>query len=120
MEAEIELGLCDGQVDTAAEAIDLTGSPISVHSSLGHDDDDEDEDEFEEVEIPVAAGSASMPGTPTSGTPADVGTSAAAGDGGGGYSDSDSEEDANQVIRLEIGGETEEQKAKRIALAMRK
>lgn len=99
-------------VDSIAAPIDLTKSPISVHSSL--QDDDDDEDEFEEVEIP-AAGSASMPGTPATGTLADFGTSA----GEGGHSDSDEEGD-NQVIRLEIGGETEEEKAKRIALAMRK
>ncbi|GMK53781.1 hypothetical protein CspeluHIS016_0103670 [Cutaneotrichosporon spelunceum] len=98
--------------------IDLTLSPISVHSH------DEEEDEFEEVEIPTAA-STSTPGTPVgrsvatgspgTGTPADMGVTA----GEGGYPDTD-EEDDNQVIRLEIGGETEEEKAKRIAMAMRK
>lgn len=39
-----------------------------------------------------------------------------------GYLDEDEEDDdeESQVIRLEIGGETPEEKAKRIALAMRK
>lgn len=100
---------------SSAEAIDLTNSPISVHSSMH--DGDEDEDEFEEVEIPVAA-STSMPGTPASGIPGDFGNGDATGQGR--YPDSDDGEDENQVIRLEIGGETEEEKARRIALAMRK
>ncbi|BEI91040.1 uncharacterized protein CcaverHIS019_0311100 [Cutaneotrichosporon cavernicola] len=104
--------IADFKGKSRAMPIDLTTSPISVHSSLK--DGDEEEDEFEEVEIPAAT-SASMPGTPATGTPADVGTSA----GEGGYPDTD-EEDDNQVIRLEIGGETEEEKAKRIAMAMRK
>lgn len=107
-------------VDVIAEAIDLTKSPISVHSSM--QDDDEDEDDLEEVEIPPTA-SASMPGTPASGVGSAAnyggGSDVNGGGGAGGYNSTDDEEDA-QVIRLEIGGETEEEKAKRIALAMRK
>jgi hypothetical protein len=40
-------------------------------------------------------------------------------DGYAGYGES-SEGEEEEVIRLEIGGETEEEKVKRIALAMRK
>ncbi|WVR06564.1 hypothetical protein IAU60_003595 [Kwoniella sp. DSM 27419] len=104
--------------------------PISVSS--GTDDQDEDDD-FEEVPIPATAGPSSpYPGTPTTPgtalthatTPGTVTTAPSIDDDFDGYGGADggeSEDDNDDgVIHLEIGGETAEEKAKRIALAMRK
>lgn len=99
-------------------------------------DEDDDEDEFEEVAIPsTSAGAApitpsrtvSAPGTPASRgtaltgatTPADM-TAESGMEGYEGYDMDESEEEDDGVIRVEIGGETPEAKAKRIAMALRK
>lgn len=101
--------------------------PISVGSS------DEDED-FEEVPIPAVAGPSSpYPGAPTTpgtnlthaGTPGTITTAPSVDDDYGGYGEdgSEGEEEGGSedgVIRLEIGGETPDARAKRIALALRK
>lgn len=75
-------------------------SPISVASTVltvsDNDEDDEDEDEFEEVPIPISSGEVQE-----------------------GDEDEEEEDDAH-VIHLEIGGETAEDKAKRMLLAKRK
>ncbi|KAL0255850.1 hypothetical protein I308_100659 [Cryptococcus tetragattii IND107] len=75
-------------------------SPISVASTVltvsDNDEDDEDEDEFEEVPIPISSGEVQE-----------------------GDEDEEEEDDA-RVIHLEIGGETAEDKAKRMLLAKRK
>ncbi|KAL7420524.1 hypothetical protein Q5752_004474 [Cryptotrichosporon argae] len=114
------------------------------------EDVDEDEDEFEEVAIPSgpttsAPGTPLTRGTSTAGTPGaftdDTGgtglTDGLDTDGTDGIEEVDGVDDAgidlgdldepsqsqkqgDEVIRLEIGGETDEQKARRIALAMRK
>ena len=93
---------------------------------------EEEEDEFEEVPIPSVAGPSSpFPGTPNTGgnltrgtTPGTVTTAPSVDDNYDGYQDEASgEEDqpgGDGIIRLEIGGETPEDRAKRIALALRK
>lgn len=93
----------------------MTKSPISVHSSS------DEEDEFEEVDIPGSNVGSSAPGTPgsvaTGADGADTTVDVSA------VSESESEEEADgeeQVIRLELGGETAEEKAKKLAWAMRK
>nr|XP_018262096.1 uncharacterized protein I303_05111 [Kwoniella dejecticola CBS 10117]OBR84254.1 hypothetical protein I303_05111 [Kwoniella dejecticola CBS 10117] len=81
-------------------------APRSVTSVRSTEAEDED-DEFEEVEIPSAAG-------PSSPIDYDL-------DGYGDESgDESGEGEEDGVIQLEIGGETAEEKAKRIALALRK
>lgn len=95
---------------------------------------EDDEDEFEEVEIPAGqAGPSSGPNTPGTGgsrqqsvavdTPGTNTTAPSIDDDFDGFGDDDEEEGGEQddgVIRVEFGGENEEEKAKRIALAMRK
>jgi hypothetical protein len=104
--------------------------PISVHgtsSENNEDDDEDDEEDFEEVPIPSAGPSSPFPGTPQTagtirtaeGTPGTLTSAPSIDDDYAGYGES-SEGEEEEVIRLEIGGETEEEKAKRIALAMRK
>lgn len=96
---------------------------ISIPSE--DEDQDEDEDDFEEVAIPGA----STPVTPARGqsvatnTPGTNTTAPSIDDDFDGYGDEEEEEEGGEkddVIRLEIGGENDEEKAKRIALAMRK
>ncbi|OCF37288.1 hypothetical protein I316_01197 [Kwoniella heveanensis BCC8398] len=110
--------------------------PPSEPITISSDGDEEDEDDdFEEVPIPSAAGPSSpYPGTPTTPgtnlthgtTPGTVTTAPSIDDDFGGYGeesggdDSADENDEDGVIHLELGGETAEDKAKRIALAMRK
>lgn len=109
---------------TAASAIEIPDSPpITIPSSP---ENVEEDDEFEEVAIPIA-GPSTVPGTPgtpmtpySMSTPNVNGTSVAVSDDEHGYMDEEEEEEEEQVIRLEIGGETPEEKAKRLALAMRK
>ncbi|WVQ65333.1 uncharacterized protein L199_003509 [Kwoniella botswanensis] len=107
-----------------------TSAPLSVHTITS--DEDNEDDDFEEVPIPSVAGPSSpYPGTPTTngnitaGTTPRTNTSAPSIDydleGYGGDSDAESGEGEDDgVIHLEIGGETAEEKAKRIALALRK
>jgi hypothetical protein len=103
--------------------------PISVHSTA---DEDEEEDDFEEVPIPSGP-SSPYPDTPGSGTnvtrhttPGTVTTAPSVDDNFGDRDDegessaSGSGTEGDGVIRVEIGGETPEEKAKRIALALRK
>ncbi|WVQ96321.1 hypothetical protein IAU59_003425 [Kwoniella sp. CBS 9459] len=107
--------------------------PITISSS--DEDEGDEEDDFEEVPIPSAAGPSSpYPGTPTTPgtnlthgtTPGTVTTAPSIDDDFGGYGegsglDEDSADEKDDgVIHLEIGGETAEEKAKRIAFAMRK
>ncbi|WWC88411.1 uncharacterized protein L201_003322 [Kwoniella dendrophila CBS 6074] len=103
--------------------------PRSIQT-ISSDDEDEEED-FEEVPIPSAAGPSSpYPGTPnttgniTAGNTPGTNTTAPSIDYDlEGYGDSDDESGDGEndgVIHLEIGGETAEEKAKRIALALRK
>lgn len=93
--------------------------PISVHGTSS-----DDEEDFEEVPIP-SAGPSSPFRTPVGtdrtaeGTPGTLTSAPSVDDDYAGYGES-SEGEEEEVIRLEIGGETEEEKAKRIALAMRK
>ncbi|KAK4687165.1 xeroderma pigmentosum group C-complementing protein, partial [Tremellales sp. Uapishka_1] len=98
---------------------------ISVHSSASSDEDDD----FEEVPVPDLRTSMSAPGTPTTPgsvlnatTPGTMTTAPSIDNDYEGYGEGGSEEEAEEdgVIRLEFGGETAEEKAKRIALAMRK
>jgi hypothetical protein len=95
---------------------------ISIASASASEE--EDEDDFEEVAIPGA----STPVTPARGqsvatdTPGTNTTAPSIDDDFEGYGDEEEQEggEKDDVIRLEIGGENEEEKAKRIALAMRK
>ena len=106
----------------------LNIEPIVVASMSENEDED-----FEEVPIPSAAN----PSSPYVGTPTTTGRNPSQGhtaslptspfsvnDDYAGYDDQqdDENEDEGQddVIRLEIGGETPEEKAKRIAFALRK
>jgi hypothetical protein len=101
---------------------------ISIPSDEDIEDEDEDEDDFEEVAIPDQAGPSSAPTTPAGhlvsavNTPGTNTTAPSIDDDFEGFGEDDDEEGEKQdeVIRLEIGGENEEEKAKRIALAMRK
>lgn len=105
-----------------------SNTAISIPSE---DEDEDDEDDFEEVAIPGQGGPSSAPTTParhqsvatdTPGTGTNT-TAPSIDDNFDGFDDEEEEEDAgkgDEVIRLEIGGENEEEKAKRIALAMRK
>lgn len=68
------------------------------------DNDEDDEDEFEEVPIPIASNEVQGDNENEEGE---------------GDEDED-EEDDDGVIHLEIGGETAEEKAKRMILAKRK
>lgn len=111
-------------------------SPIVIHSTTDEDndedgdDDEEEDDEMEEVAIPGEAGPSSpysttpqTGGTAMTGTPGTVGTPGSIDEAYGGYGEGSDEEEGEAddgVIRLEFGGETPEEKAKRIALAMRK
>ncbi len=77
--------------------------------------------------IPSAAGPSSpYPGTPRpgilthGGTPGTVTTAPSVDDDYAGYGEERSGAEEDEVIRLEIGGETAEERAKRIALALRK
>ncbi|WWC71011.1 uncharacterized protein I206_104964 [Kwoniella pini CBS 10737] len=106
-------------------------APRSITSVRSTDEEDED-DEFEEVAIPSIAGPSSpYPGTPNTGGNITAGTTPGTNttapsidydlDGyGEGSGDESAEEEEDGVIHLEIGGETAEEKAKRIALALRK
>ncbi|CAD6566755.1 MAG: hypothetical protein TREMPRED_002955 [Tremellales sp. Tagirdzhanova-0007] len=113
-------------VDGKAPALNI--EPIVVASMSENEDED-----FEEVPIPSAAN----PSSPYVGTPTTTGRNPSQGhtaslptspfsvnDDYAGYDDQqdDENEDEGQddVIRLEIGGETPEEKAKRIAFALRK
>ena len=115
-----------------ADRKNLKNDPISIPSSVAGSDDD-----FEEVPIPAVAGPSSpYPGTPTTldtnrtrpGTPGTITTAPSVDDDYAEYgrdevSDADDhgvDKGDSGVIRLEIGGETAEQKAKRAALALRK
>ncbi|WVQ84392.1 hypothetical protein IAT38_006544 [Cryptococcus sp. DSM 104549] len=100
-------------------------TPISVSSGSPSVRADDDEDDFEEVPIPASAGPSSpFPTTPgtngTHGTRTAPGSVDPAGNDEEEEDESDEEEEGDGVIHLEIGGETAEEKAKRIALAMRK
>ncbi|WVW84955.1 hypothetical protein I302_106991 [Kwoniella bestiolae CBS 10118] len=107
-----------------------TSAPLSVYS-VSSEDENEDDD-FEEVPIPSAAGPSSpYPVTPTTnghitaGTTPGTATTAPSIDYDLEGYDRDSDDESGEgeddgVIHLEIGGETAEEKAKRIALAMRK
>lgn len=99
----------------AATAIEVPSSPsvVSVRSSTPGNN--EDEDDLEEVAIP---GGSSAPLTPMDGNASGLDTQGTM-DSEAGYLTEEEDEEA-QVIRLEIGGETLEEKAKRIELAMRK
>lgn len=103
-----------------ASAIEIPDdSPVEV----GGDSEDEDEDEFEEVEIP-GTGVGTPDGLSTAG-PSTVATPIGGGIDASVISAEEDNEDFDedeeeQVISVEIGGETKEQKEKRIALAMRK
>lgn len=102
-----------------ASAIEIPDdSPVEVASAS------EEEDEFEEVEIPgtgVATPDelSSVAGPSTVATPDADGldTSMMSVEEDNGDFEEDEEE---QVISVEIGGETQEEKEKRIALALRK
>ena len=109
-------------------------TPITIDSTDEGEEDDDDEDELEEVEIPAATeGSSTRHATPA--TPHTLGSTTMETPGAlttdidtGGeehydYADLDDDEETGEpepVIQLEIGGETPEEKAKRIAMAMRK
>lgn len=104
-------------------------APISVDATSDEAETEEDEeDDFEEVPIPQAGPSSPYPETPKTmliggtATPGDVGTPASVEEAYAGYGEGSEDEDEEDdgVIRLEIGGETPEEKAKRIAMAMRK
>jgi hypothetical protein len=114
------------RIDKIAKQGSTSQTAISIPSE---DEEDEDDDDFEEVAIPGA----STPITPGTGTgrqgsvmdtPGTNTTAPSIDDNFDGYGDEDEEEEEggekDDVIRLEIGGENEEEKAKRIALAMRK
>lgn len=102
--------------------------------SIPSEDEEEDEDDFEEVPIPSdVAGPSSQPGTPGSSirhrtdvdTPGTNTTAPSIDDDFEGYGEEEDGEEGEEqgddgVIRVELGGETEEEKAKRIALALRK
>lgn len=105
-------------------AAGTSSKPVSIPSS-GEEDE---EDDFEEVAIP-SAGPSTAPGTPgTPGravtgvsTPGTNTTAPSIDDDYAGYGEEEDEEKEDDgVIRLEFGGETPEEKAKRIALALRK
>lgn len=96
-------------------------------------DDDDDEDDLEEVPIPLAGPSSPYPGTPTTqgtnltratNTPGTIDTGDDSDeDEAGVYSDGhdiNTGEEVAGVLTLEIGGETPEERERRIALAMRK
>jgi hypothetical protein len=111
--------------DIPAKQGQTSNTAISIPSE---DEDDEDEDDFEEVAIPGQGGPSSAPTTPArhqsvaTDTPGTNTTAPSIDDNFDGF-DEGEEDDAgkgDEVIRLEIGGENEEEKAKRIALAMRK
>ena len=109
----------------------VSSAPISVHSSSAENDE---EDDLVEVPIPSVAGPSSpYPGTPTTPgnltkptTPATGTTAPSIDDDCAGYGEGDDgNEEGTQgteagVIRLEIGGELPEDRAKRISMAMRK
>ncbi|EKC97803.1 histone deacetylation-related protein [Trichosporon asahii var. asahii CBS 8904] len=102
-----------------ASAIEIPDdSPVEVGSAS------EEEDEFEEVEIP-GAGVATPDGLSSVAGPSTVATPDADGLDTSMMSVEDNNEDFDedeeeQVISVEIGGETQEEKEKRIALALRK
>ncbi|KAK8858825.1 hypothetical protein IAR55_003055 [Kwoniella newhampshirensis] len=117
-----------GRVSHAPSSVTGSSRPPSETSI-------DEEDEFEEVPIPDSAGPSSPypgPGTPTTPgtnlthgtTPGgSVTTAPSVDDNFNGYGDDESGEGSEEddgVIHLEIGGETAEEKAKRIALALRK
>ncbi|EKC98024.1 hypothetical protein A1Q2_07686 [Trichosporon asahii var. asahii CBS 8904] len=101
-----------------ASAIEIPDdSPVEVGSAS------EEEDEFEEVEIP-GAGVATPDGLSSVAGPSTVATPDADGLDTSMMSVEDNNEDFDedeeeQVISVEIGGETQEEKEKRIALALR-
>lgn len=103
-------------------------APISIEGTSDEaETDGDEEDDFEEVPIPQAGPSSPYPETPkttatgATGTPGDVGTPASVEEVYAGYGeDSEEDEEDDGVIRLKFGGETPEEKAKRIAMAMRK
>lgn len=110
------------RIDQIAKQGNTSHTAISIPSE---DEEDEDEDDFEEVAIPGA----STPITPgrqgsVVNTPGTNTTAPSIDDNFDGYGDEEEEGEEggekDDVIRLEIGGENEEEKAKRIALAMRK
>ena len=121
---------CSGQVGSCSTGKSsnkgsTTQTAISVPSE-GEDDDEEDD--FEEVPIPGPSSGPNTPGssvrprtdvdTPGTNTPAP-----SVDDDFEGYGDEEDEEDdgkKDDIIRVEFGGENEEEKARRIALAMRK
>lgn len=102
-----------------ASAIEIPDdSPVEVGS------DSEEDDEFEEVEIP-GTGVGTPDGLSSAAGPSTVATPDADGLDTSMMSVEDENEDLDeeeeeQVISVEIGGETQEEKEKRIALAMRK
>jgi len=110
--------------DKIAKQGQTSQTAISIPSE---DEEDEDEDDFEEVAIPGAS-TPITPGTGRQGsvmdTPGTNTTAPSIDDNFDGYGDEEEEGEEggekDDVIRLEIGGENEEEKAKRIALAMRK
>jgi xeroderma pigmentosum group C-complementing protein len=111
-----------------ARSVSVQVKPISVYSTSSKDEDEDEDEELEEVPIPSGPsspypGPPHTPGTttnPTAGTtPGTATTAPSVDDEYAEYGESSSSE-GNEVIRLEIGGETEEEKARRIALALRK
>lgn len=115
--------------DNPAKQGQTSNTAISIPSA-SEDEDEEDEDDFEEVAIPGQGqgGPSSAPTTPARqgsvaiDTPGTNTTAPSIDDNFDGF-DEEEEDDAgkgDEVIRLEIGGENDEEKAKRIALAMRK
>lgn len=103
-----------------ASAIEIPDdSPVEIGSAS------EEEDEFEEVEIPGTTGAATPDGLSSVAGPSTVATPDADGLNTSMMSVEEDNEDFDedeeeQVISVEIGGETQEEKEKRIALALRK
>ncbi|WVQ73331.1 hypothetical protein IAR50_002899 [Cryptococcus sp. DSM 104548] len=95
-------------------------SPISIASTIQmiSSDDEEEDDDLEEVPIPSAPES-TYPNTPTSQPTGGASTPLVSGPIAEEEEEDDEEED-DGVIHLEIGGETAEEKEKRIALMNRK
>lgn len=108
-----------------------TQTAISIPSE-DEDEEEEDEDDFEEVPIPNAtAGPSSQPGTPSSAirpgldvdTPGTNTTAPSVDDDFEEFAEDDEEAEeggGDGIIRVELGGESAEAKAKRIALALRR
>jgi len=119
------------------------GTPSSAPKAakIYHPSDEDEDDDFEEVAVPATATTSSpYPGTPTTAanhtnpaTPGTVTTAPSIDDdfdadsrvesGSEVAAESDDAEDdmaTAGVIRVEIGGETIEERAKRIAMALRK